>query len=43
MFGVRFATHNSGKFALTKAAGIGGQTAFPQRLTCSLLGYVFPV
>lgn len=43
MFGVRSALHSSGKFALTNAAGIGGQTAFPHRRTCSLLGYVLPV
>lgn len=43
IFGIRFATHNSGIFALTSAAGIGGLTAFPHRLTCSLLGYVLPV
>ena len=43
IFGVRSATHNSGKFALTNAAGIGGHTALPHRRTCSLRGYVLPV
>lgn len=43
MFGIRSATHNSGRFALTNAAGIGGHTALPQRRTCSLRGYVLPV
>ena len=43
MFGIRSATHNSGRFALTNAAGIGGHTALPHLRTCSLLGYVLPV
>lgn len=43
MFGIRSATHNSGRFALTNAAGIGGHTALPHRRTCSLRGYVLPV
>lgn len=43
MFDIRSATHNSGRFALTSAAGIGGHTALPQRRTCSLRGYVLPV
>ena len=38
MFPVLLVTHSSGRFALTKAAGIGGQTALPQRLTCSARG-----
>lgn len=41
--GFRIATHSSGRLLFTKAAGIGGHTAFPHRLTCSLLGYFFPV
>ena len=38
MFPFRLATHNSGRFALTSAAGIGGHTALPHRFTCSDLG-----
>lgn len=41
-FFVRSHTHNSGRFARTKAAGIGGQTALPQRRTCSDRLYSFP-
>ena len=37
IFPVRTDTHNSGRFALTSAAGNGGQTAFPHLLTCSVL------
>ena len=37
------ATHSSGRFSLTSAAGIGGHTAFPHLFTCSLLGYALPV
>lgn len=37
------ATHISGRFSLTSAAGIGGHTAFPHLFTCSLLGYALPV
>lgn len=43
MFLVRSHRHISGRFALTSAAGIGGQTEFPHLRTCSLLGYSFPV
>ena len=38
MFPFRLATHNSGRFALTSAAGIGGHIALPHRFTCSDLG-----
>ena len=41
--GFRVATQSSGRLLFTKAAGIGGHTAFPHLLTCSLLGYVLPV
>ena len=33
----------SGKFARATAAASGGQTALPQRATCSFLGYGLPV
>lgn len=41
--GFRVATQSSGRLLFTKAAGIGGHTAFPHLRTCSVLLYVFPV